>query len=124
MIEKLLCFAALAGSAVFGQAFEVADVHASPTSLSSGRFGPSFRGGRYEARRITLLNLISLAYGVTIDRIAGGPNWLDYDKFDIIAKAPADTTLSTQRLMLQALLADRFKLAVHNDNVPQPQYAL
>jgi hypothetical protein len=46
-------------------------------------------------------------------QILGGPNWLEMDRFDVIAKVPADSTPETQKLMLQSLLADRFKLVIH-----------
>ena len=46
------------------------------------------------------------------------------DRFDVIAKAPADATKEMVKPMLQALLADRFKLVVHNDSKPVPAYAL
>ena len=58
------------------------------------------------------------------DKVLGGPSWLETDRFDIIAKAPNATSPDTQKLMLQALLADRFKLVVHKDTKSLPGYAL
>ncbi len=58
------------------------------------------------------------------DKIDGGPSWLDYDRFEVIAKAPPATRPETVKLMLQTLLADRFKLVVHQDSQPLPAYAL
>ncbi len=46
------------------------------------------------------------------------------DRFDVIAKVPADSTVETQKLMLQALLQDRFKLVVHKGTRQLPTYAL
>ena len=46
-------------------------------------------GGRAEIRGATLLDLISDAYSVDSKMVVGGPNWLNTDRFDIIAKAPA-----------------------------------
>ena len=54
----------------------------------------------------------------------GGPNWLEMDRFDVIAKVPADSTVQTQKRMLQALLEERFKLVAHQDTRPLPAYAL
>lgn len=82
------------------------------------------RGGRYELRNATMVDLITRAYKVTDDKVSGGPNWLASDRFDVIAKGPANMNLETSRPLLQALLADRFGLKVHNDNRPLPTYVL
>ena len=50
--------------------------------------------------------------------MVGGPAWLGTDRFDVIAKAPADATPEAQRDMLRNLLTDRFKLKVHDDTRP------
>jgi len=71
-----------------------------------------------------MVDLITRAYDVTDDKVAGGPNWLASDRFDVIAKTLPNVTVETARLMLQALLADRFGLKVHNDNRPLPTYVL
>jgi len=81
-------------------------------------------GGRYELTNATMVDLIRAAYNVDADKVLGGPNWLESDRFDVIAKAPPRTSPETARLMLQALLADRFKLILHQDAHPLPAYAL
>jgi uncharacterized protein (TIGR03435 family) len=82
------------------------------------------RGGRYELLNATMVDLIRTAYGVPAEKVVGGPNWLEYDRFDVIAKAASNTPQETLRLMLQTLLADRFKLAVKNETVPIPGFVL
>jgi uncharacterized protein (TIGR03435 family) len=116
--------------AAFGQsgekppAFEIADVHASaPTAISSLGGGVP-RGGRYELRNATMVDLVRTAYNVTPEKVVGGPTWVGSDKFDIVAKAPPSVTQDNARLMLQALLADRFGLKVHNDNRPLSVFVL
>jgi uncharacterized protein (TIGR03435 family) len=98
--------------------FGIADIHASPHSSSPQaqfmRVG-FYRGGRYEIRSATMVDLVSTAYGVDPDKVLGGPNWLELDRFDMLATAPAGTTPEVLRTMLQALLAERFKLVVHID---------
>jgi len=71
-----------------------------------------------------MLDLISTAYSVDADKVYGGPSWLDYDRFEVIAKAPPTTRPEALKLMLQALLADRFKLVVKKDTRPVPAYLL
>src|SRR5687767_12816089 len=75
--------------------------------------GGVLRGGRYDLRNATMLDLIATAYSISDrDLIAGGPPWLERNRFDIAAKAPQETSNADVRLMLQSLLADRFKLVV------------
>jgi len=71
-----------------------------------------------------MVDLIRTAYGVTDDKIVGGPGWLGSDRFDVIAKTPQSVTPEAARLMLRELLADRFDLKVHNDNRPLPVFVL
>ena len=86
--------------------------------------GPFYGGGRYELRYATLLDLIQTAYNVAPETVFGGPSWLAMDRFDVLAVAPAASTAKSQALMLQALLAERFRLVLHNDSRPMAAYAL
>jgi uncharacterized protein (TIGR03435 family) len=123
------CFTLLSG-AVFGQSaepapkFVAADVHVSARTNQPGVRGPFFTNARYELRFATMLDLVRIAYGVEPERVYGGPTWLEMERFDVFAKAPAGSTAQSRRLMLQALLADRFHLAVHADNRSTPALAL
>jgi uncharacterized protein (TIGR03435 family) len=115
---------ALGQPAATAPAFEMADVHVTPPGGPS-RGGGFIPGGRFEVRGVTMLQLISMAYCVYgDDKIQGGPAWLDTDKFDVIAKVPPGTSEAAYQPMLQALLADRFKLAIHNDTKALPTFAL
>jgi uncharacterized protein (TIGR03435 family) len=111
-------------------AFDLADVHPSTHALTQairvlGARAPVLRAsGRYEVTSASMLDLIKTAYNVDADKVLGGPSWLESDRFDIIAKAPAKTSPDTARLMLQTLLADRFKLVLHKDTHALPTYAL
>ena len=113
------------------QQFDAVAIHASAglppihmPMLDSSMRGGQVRQGRYEVRSATLVDLIAAAYRVDRDRIDGGPPWINTDIFDVIAKAPAGTTPDSLRLMLQALLAQRFALQVHPDTKPHPGLAL
>ncbi len=86
--------------------------------------GGALRGGRFEVRTATMVDLISLAYEMESDKVLAGPSWLDWDRFDVAAKAPPATTRENLNLMLQKLLAERFQLVVHKDTKPMPAYAL
>jgi uncharacterized protein (TIGR03435 family) len=106
------------------QSFEIADVHESAPSALASLSGGVPRGGRYELRNATMVDLVRTAYDVTDDKVVGGPTWVGADRFDVIAKTPPNVTAENARQMLQALLADRFGLKVHNDSRPLPVYVL
>jgi uncharacterized protein (TIGR03435 family) len=104
--------------------FVIADVHVSPKSVNRfPRITPA-RGGRFEAKNASMVDLIRFAYNFDADKILGGPSWLEMDRFDIIAKAPPDTSPEMRNEMLQSLLAERFKLVVHKEVKPLPTHAL
>ena len=105
------------------QAFEVADIHTSPRTTNNF-MRAMLRGGRYEIHNATMVDLIRTAYSIDADKVLGGPNWLEFDRFDVIAKADSKTSQDSLKLMLQALLADRFKLMVHKDTQSIGGFAL
>jgi uncharacterized protein (TIGR03435 family) len=123
---------ALLSSPVFAQstntppapAFEIADVHVSPPRKFPFMDGGNLHGDRYIVHQATMLDLIAAAYGMDSSLVQGGPIWLETDRFEIIAKAPPTTSKETIKLMLQSLLANRFKLVVHNGTAPMPAYVL
>ena len=105
-------------------AFEIADVHVAPPRKFPFMDGGALRGDRYIVHQATMVDLIAAAYGLDPSNVQGGPTWLETDRFDIIAKAPPTTSKDTIKLMLQSLLADRFKLVVHTGSAPMPAYVL
>jgi uncharacterized protein (TIGR03435 family) len=86
-------------------------------------FAPS---GAFILRGATMRQLIRVAYKEVIqdDYLTGGPGWLATDGFDVIAKAPPNTSQDAERLMLQRVLAQRFHLQVHREQKAMPVYAL
>lgn len=126
---RLTVLLALAAGAAFGQSesaskFEIADVHVSGKSANNFLRVRSPRNGRYEIQNATMVDLIRLAYGFNANTIVGGPNWLELDQFDVIAKIPSGAEAGAEKAMLQALLEDRFKLSVRKDTKPVPAWVL
>jgi uncharacterized protein (TIGR03435 family) len=132
-----MCVAALVVSAA-GQAptFEVASIKRSTPGVAKSLGGPQ-RGHFLTSG--TLRQLIQEAYrrgGYEVRTVSGGPKWMDSDRFDIQATVDPGLSLSALYLpdgkgsaglayvMLRALLADRFKLAVHTETRQLPIYAL
>jgi uncharacterized protein (TIGR03435 family) len=88
------------------------------------------------AKNVPLLMFVQSAYGIfDADRIQGAPSWLTSDRYDVDAKMDSSLVDKLQRLgpderkltkrhMLQALLADRFKLTTHSETKELPVYLL
>jgi uncharacterized protein (TIGR03435 family) len=74
--------------------------------------------------------LIFSVYRVPAWRLSGGPAWLDTDTWDITATLPPNMPTDRKSLeaeavrMVQALLADRFKLVIHRETRDEPVYEL
>jgi uncharacterized protein (TIGR03435 family) len=123
---RVVASAAFAAAMVLGQplAFEAASVK--PTDPNA-RVPLDFRaspGGRLVVTNWTLELILREAYGVRHYQVSGGPSWLTSDHFDITAKAEGDPSREQMMLMLQTLLADRFKLKVHRETREGAVYAL
>jgi uncharacterized protein (TIGR03435 family) len=119
---RAVVFLALAGTA-FAQKFELADIHLSePNTMAEMRV--HFAHSRYELRNATLVDLIRTAWNVDAENVAGGPDFLDTRRFDVIAAAPTTASPDTLHAMLQQLLKERFQLVVHNGEKDRPAYAI
>jgi uncharacterized protein (TIGR03435 family) len=81
-------------------------------------------GGRLTMINMPVRQLIVRAYGVQPYQVLGGPSWITSDRFDITAKAPGDASPQQMNAMLEALLADRFKLKVRKETRQSDVYRL
>lgn len=104
--------------------FEVASVKLAPAGGMTSISPPG--SAKLSAMNVSLDVLIGMAYGIDSRRISGRPGWADSTLYDVIAKPEGSGGLSYEqsRPMLQQLLADRLKLAVHREKKPTPGYAL
>jgi uncharacterized protein (TIGR03435 family) len=110
-----------------GPAFEVASIKLSgppdPAKMMSGRVGMKVDGARVDIGFLSLVNLICTAYNVKAYQVSG-PDWMSGQRFDIMAKLPAGASQDQAPEMLQALLAERFKLTIHRASKEIQVYAL
>jgi uncharacterized protein (TIGR03435 family) len=109
-------------SAACAQSFEVASIHVSQPGLRTGNIHTD--PGVFSVHNMTLHFCIEWAYDVRPLQITG-PAWLNELRFDINAKA-ADRNADDDRLrlMVRAMLADRFGLRVHHEQKEQQVFAL
>jgi uncharacterized protein (TIGR03435 family) len=112
-----------------GLTFEVASVKLadtlSPEMVMSGkmRLGMVIDGARVDIGGLSITDMIRMAYKIKNYQVQG-PDWLGGQRFDIQAKLPAGATRDQVPEMLQALLAERFKLTFHKTNTEHNVYGL
>jgi uncharacterized protein (TIGR03435 family) len=131
----ILCVCA-AAQAPAAQSFDVASIHINNTETDGHHHIVSDPAeSHFRTVNLALRDLIQFAYGVPDSQIVGGPAWLDSIMFDIDAKSdslvdaelhamPTEQARYEKQLMVQALLADRFKLKVHQETRQFPVYTL
>jgi len=98
-------------------------------SVKTNKSGPTMMALRtlptsFNVTNVPLRLLITQAYRLSGYQLVGGPNWLDSERFDIVAKAPEGSRPDQTMLMLRGLLAERFKLKVHGETRETQVYAL
>ena len=129
MIARMLVACSIAAATATGAltaqepSFEVASIK--PNKSGSGMIGIRFPGvGQFSVINMPLREMIRFAYQVQLLQIEGGPDWVNSDRFDIIAKAEARPTMSQVNAMLRSLLAERFALKIHKETREMPVYEL
>jgi uncharacterized protein (TIGR03435 family) len=119
-----VCCATLAQPATPKLAFEVASIKPSePSPNGMLRIGMSADNAGIRYSNVSLKDCMRIAYSVKDFQIEG-PEWIDNQRFDIVAKLPGGGTQEQIPEMLQSLLADRFKLTFHRDTKEHAIYAL
>src|SRR5215467_13926598 len=119
MICRMVFWCVLAvASAPAQPAFDVASVKQGgpvrPDGLLDINLGTAVHGV-VTLSNTTLSECIRYAYGLANESQIAGPDWIrDRSiRFEIVAKAPADTPVDALRRMLQTLLNERFRLEMH-----------
>ena len=90
-------------------------------------------GGRFMAVNMPLKQFIRAAYTLQLYQIENAPSWVESERFDIIALTGRDLTApivwtpgqyAPMQLMMQSVLADRFKMVAHIEEREAQGYAL
>jgi uncharacterized protein (TIGR03435 family) len=106
-------------------AFEVASVKPVPPPFPPGGGPWIVTHGRFRAEIAQIRALIGWAYNVLVPQVQGGPDWIDRELYYVDARAENPEAGPEQvRKMLQTLLTDRFKLAVHRETRQVQVYTL
>jgi uncharacterized protein (TIGR03435 family) len=111
----------LASGVAFAQTFEVATIK--PNNSGDPGSYTNSRPGEISLRNNPLKSIIEDAFDVR-DFSFSGPAWLNSIRFDVTAKIPAWATIAQRDLMMQALVKERFGLAVHHETKTLQGYSL
>jgi len=123
MSQSLAAAVALSAVAIVQAADQPKFETASVKRTDRCEFNTSIDPGSIALKGVPLKPVLVEAFKVRTDQIEGPP-WLDSDCFEIFAKMPEGSTRDQLPAMLQSLLAERFKLAVHKEDRPTRGYAL
>jgi uncharacterized protein (TIGR03435 family) len=126
-MKKRLLTAGLLAVVLAAQSMKSFDVVSiKPDPDSHGLDAGTQPGGRYTARNVPVMFLLTEAFGVKTYQISGAPKWVDDARYDIVAKAAVPGQLSQEQLkpLLQAMLVDRFQLKFHRETKEFPVYSL
>jgi uncharacterized protein (TIGR03435 family) len=108
--------------------FLVATIKPSDPNDPRAAYGWSFEseGRQLICKQATVMDLLSVMYGLQVKQILGGPEWLRKDRYDIrgVPDVPGDPDVTQFRGMYQKLLAERFHLAIHREMREMPIYAI
>jgi uncharacterized protein (TIGR03435 family) len=104
--------------------FEVATIK--PSKPDDQRKAFIVNGNQFHIINQPLTQIISFAFDVQAKQVIGLPDWADTDKFDIDGKPDGEGAPNGKqwKLMIQKLLADRFKLTFHKDKKELSVYVL
>jgi len=111
-------------------AFEVASITPckpgtpAPPGEHAGMVRFTYPGGRFQANATTLKFLLEWAYDIQPSQHAGGPAWIESDRYDVVAKAEGNVSDNQMKQMVQTLLAERFLLKLHHESKELPVYMI
>jgi len=103
--------------------FEAASVKQNRSGQPGSSLPPPI-GGRFTARNVTLTMLIGYAYHLQEFQLSNASGWMNSERYDVVGKAEGNAGEEQVRLMVQSLLAERFKLKLHLVNRDQSVYSL
>jgi uncharacterized protein (TIGR03435 family) len=120
----ILIYVVLACVTASAQTFAVASIRPSAAEVKFEHDGKTVTTpGTVTMRDVTVATCIKWAYGVQDSQISG-PAWLQSEHFDITAKSDEPARDEQMKLMMRALLAERFKLSFHRQNKELRSYVM
>jgi uncharacterized protein (TIGR03435 family) len=109
---------------LFGQTLEFEAAAIKPANPDQKGSGIRIEKARIKVINAPLRFMVQYAWNVKDFQVVGGPSWAGTERYDVDAVSQKPFEGDDLRMMIRALLADRFKLAVHTETQEKPGYAL
>jgi uncharacterized protein (TIGR03435 family) len=105
--------------------FEVATIKPSNPERQGGKLF-TVKGRQVITINTSVNDLVTMAYGLHVRQLIGGPEWMGTEMYDVTGQPEAQGIPNQAQLaeMIKGLLADRFKLAFHRETRELPAYAI
>src|SRR5579872_4124968 len=124
-INRIVLFLGAAAVPAWPQVhFEVASIRPSQPGMTAQDSSKSFHGDRFEAKAMTVGDLLDMLNGFQLFRVAGGPDWIRTERYDIEAKADRALELAGLQQAVMGLLTERFQLKSHRETRELPGFVL
>jgi uncharacterized protein (TIGR03435 family) len=112
-----------AGPPTNGPTFDVVSIKRA-TDIRDRRSVGEQPGGRFVLSGMAIAPVIRSAYPADTSDLIGAPDWVSNEVYDLTAQAGREVPKDQMEAMLRAMLADKFKLAVHYEIQERQVYAL
>lgn len=131
-VAVVRCAATVCAGIALGQAFapmgalrfEVGTIKPTQPGTPYEGVRPAPGGRRYTGKGLPLRSYLYVAYQVREEQIAGGPSWLDSDKYDLNAEAAKPDSIENLHIMLQNFLTDQLNLKFHFEKKEMQAYVV
>jgi uncharacterized protein (TIGR03435 family) len=107
-----------------GPAFDVVSIKRNVSEVVTSRSVGERPGGVFMLSAMAIAPVIRTAYPADTSDLIGAPDWVSSEIYDLTARANRDVPREEMQAMLQRMLAERFKLAVHYEMQERPVYSL
>ena len=104
--------------------FDVVSIKRNVSEVVNSRSVGERPGGVFMLSAMAIAPVIRTAYPAETSDLIGAPEWVSSEIYDLTARAGREVTREQMQAMLQSMLAERFKLAVHYEIQERPVYAL
>jgi uncharacterized protein (TIGR03435 family) len=121
---RAVAIAGLAGAAAWGQSFAAASIRPSAGEVRFEHDGAvRAMPESVTMRDVLLTSCMEWAWGIQENQISG-PEWIRGDRYDIMARAERPVTVDQLKLMMRALLKERFGLEFHRERKEMTAYEM
>ena len=119
-IGRTVLLVAMAAQAWPQVKFEVASIRPSEPGMTARDARHNLTGDRFEAKAMTVGDILDMLNGYQLFRVVGGPDWMRTDRYEIEAKAERPLDAADRQQAVMGLLAERFHLESHRETREVP----